>query len=62
MTTRYNHAFALGFSFETAERGGVRLQDAGRIRRAILRRLASLDDGELIETIGAPQDTFELED
>ncbi len=62
MSAHYNHAFALGFSFETADREGVCLHDAAGVRRAILRRLASLDDIELIEAIGCPEDTYEIVD
>ena len=60
MSTRYNHAFALGFSFENADPEGVSLQDAAGLRRAILQRLASLDDAYLIEAIGCPEGTFEV--
>jgi hypothetical protein len=62
MSIRYNHVCALAFSLETSDPDGLLLEDAAAARRAILTRLASLDDEELIEAIGDPEDTSEVEE
>ncbi len=59
MTKRYNHLYVLAFSFESTDPTGERLHPT-EIRQAILTRLASLDDTELHEAIGLPDDTYEV--
>lgn len=60
MTKRYNHVFSLAFQFVTTDADGdLSERDATAVRTAILRRLASMGDAELIEAIGPPDNTIE---
>ncbi len=55
----YNHAFDMGFSIETpfpAEEFDK--IPPSQLRAAILRRLASIPDEELLEALGGPSDTY----
>lgn len=61
MSTRYNHAFTIAFSLTSSDPSGCDI-DAASLRIAILTRLEHLTDDELIEAIGAPFDTFEMEE
>lgn len=56
-TPIYNHAFALAFSLATSDPTGE-LAHPTRLRHAILERLASLDDDELLQAVGMPYDTY----
>lgn len=57
--TRYDHAFTIAFSLQSAT-SDARDVGPAAIRTAILARLASLPDDELIEAVGAPYDTYEV--
>ncbi len=63
-TTIYNHAFTLSFSIETEKSCKSEKEEdypsPQSIRVAILKRMASMDDVELMEVIGAPFDTFQV--
>lgn len=59
-TTRYNHAFDIAFEVESNHPTGDDLTPR-QIRAAILQRLATLPDDELLETIGMPFDTYEVQ-
>ena len=55
----YNHAFDMGVSIETS----FPAEEFDKIppaqfRAAILRRLASIPDEELLEALGGPSDTY----
>ena len=58
---KYNHMFDMAFSLESFDSDGDDVT-ASDIRLAIMRRLASLDDEELLEAIGMPLDTYEIEE
>jgi len=53
----YNHAFTLAFSVETAN-DAENVSEA-EIRSGLLKRLADIDDYELVEAVGMPHDTYE---
>ncbi len=56
--TTYNHAYDLCFAVTTSDPDGN--ATAEQLRRAILARLASLTDEELVhEAVDAPFDTYE---
>jgi len=61
MSTRYDHAFTIAFSLVSLDPNG-RDVDAKTLRAAILTRLAQLPDHELNEAVGAPFDTFEIDE
>jgi hypothetical protein len=54
--TRYNHVYDIAFSLESYHPNGDDVC-ACDIRQAVLKRLASMDDNELMEAIGYPFDT-----
>ncbi|WP_075881831.1 hypothetical protein [Vreelandella massiliensis] len=54
----FNHLFSIAFSLNSYAEDGNDITPA-QIRRALLERLASVDDSELLEAIGAPEDTYE---
>lgn len=60
MIHTFDHAFDLAFSLVShdAEAADV---SAPMLRRAIFRRLAALSDAELVEAVGAPFDTYQIE-
>jgi len=60
----YNHAFSIAFSVisKNSCNNDEDYPTPNLIREAILLRLASIDDHELMEAIGAPFDTFIEED
>lgn len=60
MTTRYDHAFTIAFSLVSSDPSGCDVTLA-ELRAAILTRLAALSDNELIEAVGAPYDSYELD-
>lgn len=60
MTQRYDHAFTIAFSLVTAQPDG-RDATPAEIRAALLKRLAALSDDELLEAVGAPYDSYELD-
>ncbi len=60
MTTRYDHAFTIAFSLVSSNPSGCDVTPA-ELRAAILTRLASLADDELIEAVGAPYDSYEMD-
>lgn len=60
MTTRYDHAFTIAFSLVSSDPSG-RDVTPSQLRAAILSRLESLADDELIEAVGAPYDSYEMD-
>ena len=60
MSTRYNHAFTLGFSVVTNLPDGSDLT-ADDARQAIIKAVALMNDTELLENLGAPFDTYQEE-
>jgi hypothetical protein len=60
MTARYDHAFTIAFSLVTAQPDG-RDATAAELRAALLKRLAALSDDDLLEAVGAPYDSYELD-
>lgn len=58
---RFNHAFTIAFTIEheSPDGDGIRPQ---LIRNAILARLATTTDDELYEAIGAPIDTYRVDE
>lgn len=56
----YDHAFTIAFSVRSPFRNGCKVAPAA-LRAALLRRLAGLDDNELLEAVGAPFDSCEVE-
>ena len=57
-TNSFNHAFDLAFSLTSRDAEAVDVTPQ-MLRNAILRRLASLTDTELVEAVGAPFDTYQ---
>ncbi|HEX2842066.1 hypothetical protein [Hyphomicrobium sp.] len=57
---RYDHAFTIAFSI-TSHHKDVDDIKPQQFRNAILARLASLVDDELLEAVGFPFDTFVIE-
>jgi len=57
-TQYFNHAYDIAFSLVSPDPDGD--IPASELRQAILRRLNTLDDDELIEAVGAPFDSFEI--
>lgn len=57
--SRYNHMYSIAFIVINGSEGGERTT-ASEVRRAILERLASTTDDELLEAIGYPDDTYEM--
>lgn len=55
----YDHAFTLAFSLCSRDPSGLEIEPA-EIRQAIIERLALLSDDELLEAIGAPFDTYDV--
>lgn len=53
----FNHAFDLAFSLTSRDEEAADVTSP-MLRHAILRRLASLSDMELVEAVGAPFDTY----
>jgi hypothetical protein len=58
---KYNHAFTLGFSLESNMDNADDVT-ASQARTAILEFLDRLSDTELMENIGYPYDTYEIEE
>ena len=58
---KYNHAFTLGFSLESNMDNADDVT-ASQARSAILEVLDRLSDTELMENIGYPYDTYEIEE
>jgi hypothetical protein len=59
--TKYNHAYTLGFSLESNHESGDDLT-ANQVRAAIIESLSNLSDSELLENLGYPFDTYEVEE
>lgn len=57
MMNRYNHAYSISFSLTNTSEDGEKTT-ARELREAIIKRLASIDDQELKESVGCPWDTF----
>ncbi len=55
----FDHAFTIAFNLRSAAPDGSD-STPQELRHAIIARLAALDDGELIEAVGAPYDTYEV--
>lgn len=55
---RYNHAFSIAFSVETAN--DAENVSSSEIRAGVLKRLADIGDFELVEAVGMPFDTYEV--
>lgn len=60
MTKIFDHAFTIAFSLRSATPDGSNCTPQ-KLRHAILTELAGLGDGELLEAIGHPFDTYEVE-
>lgn len=58
----YNHAFGIAFAVPGSTHPEGLDVTPMKIREAILQRLASITDVELLEAVGAPFDTYEEED
>ena len=58
--TKYNHAYTLGFSLESNHETGDDVM-ANQVRAAIVKSLSNLSDIELLENLGYPFDTYEVE-
>ena len=58
---RFNHACELAFTVISEDLNGEDFTGP-MLREAILKRLASIGDAELLEAVGAPFDTFEEQD
>jgi hypothetical protein len=56
----YNHACTIAFEVISSEKDGSDIT-ADMIRRAIERRLKLVGDHELLEAVGSPYDTYEIE-
>lgn len=57
---RYDHAFTIAFSLVSSDPSGRDVTPA-ELGAAILTRLATLSDTELIEAVGAPYDSYEMD-
>ena len=59
----YNHLYAITFTMDQSEDPEGKLENVAPsdIRKAIMERLWNLKDDELVEAIGAPEDTYEEE-
>lgn len=58
---KYNHAYDIAFSLENEDPHGF--ATAAEVRAAIINRLVNLsDDNELLEAVGLPFDTYEVEE
>lgn len=56
----YDHAFTIAFSIKSNHPDGDDITPQ-HYRHAILARLSSLVDDELLEAVGGPYDTYTLE-
>jgi hypothetical protein len=56
----HSHAFDIAFELKTACDNGESAT-AQQLREALIQRILSLDDDDLISAVGAPFDTHELE-
>jgi hypothetical protein len=56
---KYNHAYTLGFSLESNHETGDDVT-AAQVRAAIIKSLCNLSDNELLENLGYPFDTYEV--
>lgn len=54
---RYNHMYSIAFSVINGSEDGEHTTPS-EVRQAILERLASTTDDELLEAIGYPDDTY----
>jgi hypothetical protein len=62
MSTKvFDHAYSIAFTLRSHDPTGAAVSPA-EFRKAILKRLASLDDVELIEAIDLPFDTYVVDD
>ncbi len=55
----YNHAFTIAFEVPGSTREDGEDVTAQQLRAAIMRRIASIPDAEMLEACGAPYDTME---
>jgi|GEM_PF-1310887 len=62
MKTTYNHAFDIGFSVAGCTSEDAEQVSASELRKALLLRLADLDDDEMLEACGAAFDSYEEDD
>jgi hypothetical protein len=60
MSVIYDHAFTIAFSVRSPFENGCKVAPQ-EFRHAILARLAALTDDELLEAVGMPFDTYEVE-
>lgn len=60
---QHNHAFTFAFSVVSAAscENDDDYPSAAEVRHALLNHLASVDDAELMENVGVPFDSFEVE-
>lgn len=61
MSKRYSHAYTIAFSVVTRDAEGVNVP-LEWFRNAILKRLASCTDDELMEAIGPPFDSYAIDE
>jgi hypothetical protein len=57
---RYNHAYDIAFTVESEHPTGDDLTPR-QLRLAIMSRLAALPDSEMLEAVGMPFDTYEVQ-
>jgi len=58
---KYNHAYSFGFSLYSNDPAGEDIT-AKQARAAIIEYLEQLSDDELLENLGCPFDTYEMEE
>jgi hypothetical protein len=58
-TFRYRHAYSINFELKSFDHTGEHPSPT-QLRAAILQRLASLTDTELIDAVGPPHDSTKL--
>ena len=58
--TSYDHAFTISFSVRSDTPDASDITPA-ILRAAIVRRLASLPDDEMLEAVGEPFDSYEID-
>ena len=57
--TTYNHAYTFGFEVPGSTDASGDDVSPEQLRIAIMRRIASIPDAEMLEACGAPYDTME---
>ena len=57
--TTYNHMYVIAFSVENHSETGEQTT-AQQLRHGLLARLAGITDSELLEAVGAPEETYSI--